>query len=326
MTKKQWNTVIKKARKVVKDYCEILELDLNGVKEEYFSNTYKKGFINIKEVYEALSYEKQETFEKLALEIKEEDIQGTIKSLEKLIKEYPASKLVKVVLGNAYLINENKGKALKMFSELNEAEPCNKVFTGCLAKAYLNRGWHKKAIEAYKKALKLDENSVEFKIGLADAYVADNAYSNAEETLSSALEQDKYSIVIYAKMALLNLLTDKALKVVEYTEKLKEIALTNEGIKNDVELTLSHISSYLNTKEEDELKFSKKAVKEESIEPEKNYRSNAMEYVSDFDRCFGYYNEEDALKSPYVRKEVKIGRNAPCICGSGKKYKKCCGK
>lgn len=25
------------------------------------------------------------------------------------------------------------------------------------------------------------------------------------------------------------------------------------------------------------------------------------------------------------RKEKKIGRNAPCPCGSGKKYKKCCG-
>lgn len=28
---------------------------------------------------------------------------------------------------------------------------------------------------------------------------------------------------------------------------------------------------------------------------------------------------------PIVRKEPKIGRNDPCICGSGKKYKKCCG-
>jgi preprotein translocase subunit SecA len=26
------------------------------------------------------------------------------------------------------------------------------------------------------------------------------------------------------------------------------------------------------------------------------------------------------------RNEEKIGRNAPCPCGSGKKYKKCCGK
>ncbi len=28
----------------------------------------------------------------------------------------------------------------------------------------------------------------------------------------------------------------------------------------------------------------------------------------------------------YRRDEVKVGRNDPCICGSGKKYKKCCGK
>lgn len=27
-----------------------------------------------------------------------------------------------------------------------------------------------------------------------------------------------------------------------------------------------------------------------------------------------------------VRPEFKVGRNAPCPCGSGLKYKKCCGK
>jgi len=27
----------------------------------------------------------------------------------------------------------------------------------------------------------------------------------------------------------------------------------------------------------------------------------------------------------YAEKKVKIGRNEPCSCGSGKKYKKCCG-
>ena len=45
------------------------------------------------------------------------------------------------------------------------------------------------------------------------------------------------------------------------------------------------------------------------------------------------YSEEE-LKRLYkeqkesrtVRKEKKIGRNDPCPCGSGKKYKKCCGR
>ena len=31
-------------------------------------------------------------------------------------------------------------------------------------------------------------------------------------------------------------------------------------------------------------------------------------------------------RTPYVKKEADIGRNAPCPCGSGKKYKNCCGK
>jgi len=35
---------------------------------------------------------------------------------------------------------------------------------------------------------------------------------------------------------------------------------------------------------------------------------------------------KDYNKSKQVIKPKKIGRNEPCPCGSGKKYKKCCGK
>ena len=40
----------------------------------------------------------------------------------------------------------------------------------------------------------------------------------------------------------------------------------------------------------------------------------------------GTNKDDSAAKGPYVRKEAKIGRNAPCPCGSGKKYKNCCGR
>ncbi|ANB57814.1 preprotein translocase, SecA subunit [Anoxybacillus sp. B7M1] len=36
--------------------------------------------------------------------------------------------------------------------------------------------------------------------------------------------------------------------------------------------------------------------------------------------------DEGEVKRKPVRKAVDIGRNDPCICGSGKKYKNCCGK
>jgi preprotein translocase subunit SecA len=36
------------------------------------------------------------------------------------------------------------------------------------------------------------------------------------------------------------------------------------------------------------------------------------------------YEDEQPVKTPR-RTGVQIGRNDPCPCGSGKKYKKCCG-
>ncbi|NMA83689.1 MAG: preprotein translocase subunit SecA [Epulopiscium sp.] len=36
--------------------------------------------------------------------------------------------------------------------------------------------------------------------------------------------------------------------------------------------------------------------------------------------------EEESAKAPYRRKDDKVGRNDPCSCGSGRKYKHCCGR
>ncbi|MBU9742807.1 SEC-C domain-containing protein [Lachnospiraceae bacterium ASD3451] len=38
-----------------------------------------------------------------------------------------------------------------------------------------------------------------------------------------------------------------------------------------------------------------------------------------------YYKEQKAAQT-YRREGPKVGRNDPCPCGSGKKYKKCCGR
>ena len=37
-------------------------------------------------------------------------------------------------------------------------------------------------------------------------------------------------------------------------------------------------------------------------------------------------NPDTGKQAPFVRKSKKVGRNDPCPCGSGKKYKNCCGK
>ena len=40
----------------------------------------------------------------------------------------------------------------------------------------------------------------------------------------------------------------------------------------------------------------------------------------------GTNKDDSTSKGPYQRKDAKIGRNDPCPCGSGKKYKQCCGR
>ena len=57
------------------------------------------------------------------------------------------------------------------------------------------------------------------------------------------------------------------------------------------------------------------------------------DYLFNLPQWDGIFSEEKRkeIKKAYndsktVRNEEKIGRNDPCRCGSGKKYKKCCGK
>ena len=49
-------------------------------------------------------------------------------------------------------------------------------------------------------------------------------------------------------------------------------------------------------------------------------------YFKKLDGEWKFIDGEIETGVPYVREEPKIGRNDPCPCGSGKKYKKCCGK
>lgn len=49
---------------------------------------------------------------------------------------------------------------------------------------------------------------------------------------------------------------------------------------------------------------------------------------SEFSKIDGkwYFMDGEPVVETYKRETPKVGRNEPCVCGSGKKYKKCCGK
>ena len=56
----------------------------------------------------------------------------------------------------------------------------------------------------------------------------------------------------------------------------------------------------------------------------KNGTDDESDDESDDEEYCSYFDEPEEIK-PFVREDPKVGRNAPCPCGSGKKYKKCCG-
>ena len=49
-------------------------------------------------------------------------------------------------------------------------------------------------------------------------------------------------------------------------------------------------------------------------------------YLGELEELVFSGSETPAARKPAKRKNKKVGRNAPCPCGSGKKYKKCCGR
>lgn len=65
------------------------------------------------------------------------------------------------------------------------------------------------------------------------------------------------------------------------------------------------------------------------VEENDDYEDDDEDYEDeeDYDEDFEEDEElDDISKKRFTRLKTKVGRNDPCPCGSGKKYKNCCGK
>lgn len=56
----------------------------------------------------------------------------------------------------------------------------------------------------------------------------------------------------------------------------------------------------------------------------KTYKHHERASFTKEDGRWFFVDGEPVMPKPYVREQPKVGRNDPCHCGSGKKYKKCC--
>jgi preprotein translocase subunit SecA len=93
-----------------------------------------------------------------------------------------------------------------------------------------------------------------------------------------------------------------------------------ENIKRDVIRILSHVQVQ---QPED--------VEEMERQRREQAERQQMDFTHDQSSAMGGESEEvseeaETPAAPFTREGRKVGRNEPCPCGSGKKYKQCCGK
>ena len=116
--------------------------------------------------------------------------------------------------------------------------------------------------------------------------------------------------------------------VKELAEKYGQEILTMVGFLDGINESLK-VENPIETMDEDtvvSLAFDKEKLY-------KNMVAAKADWLYGLEQWNAIFSEEEQRRlykeqkeSTTIRKEKKVGRNDPCPCGSGKKYKKCCGK
>jgi preprotein translocase subunit SecA len=92
-----------------------------------------------------------------------------------------------------------------------------------------------------------------------------------------------------------------------------------EGLLNTIKNEVTKVTMLVQVKTEADVEAVEKPVEVENVQ----YQH------ADYNEALGDSGDEDVItpsaSQPVVREGVKVGRNDPCPCGSGKKYKQCHG-
>ncbi len=129
-----------------------------------------------------------------------------------------------------------------------------------------------------------------------------------------------------------NILTNKTTSikgtVQEISEQLKlePVLLTGflDGINDATGNTLNMEELELTTNVDITIDFEKLFKKMVEYKAEHLYELSQWENIFSEEQLDSFYKEQKSSRT--VVKDKKVGRNEPCPCGSGKKYKQCCGK
>lgn len=101
-----------------------------------------------------------------------------------------------------------------------------------------------------------------------------------------------------------------------------------QDMMTNLQMEVVKVLSHVKIRQEDEVDAIERKRQEEKAKEKIAYQHQAMSALSESEPEPGQPNRESAAQrpAPFVREVPKVGRNDPCPCGSGKKYKVCHGK
>lgn len=116
--------------------------------------------------------------------------------------------------------------------------------------------------------------------------------------------------------------------VKELAEKFGQHVMTMVGFLDGINDSLK-VKNPIETMTEEtvvSLAFDKELLYKNMVDAKADWLYELPQWEQIFDEETRKRLYREQKQSGTVRKEKKIGRNDPCPCGSGKKYKKCCGR
>ena len=123
---------------------------------------------------------------------------------------------------------------------------------------------------------------------------------------------------------------DKAVKgsVKELAEKFGVDIMTMTGFLDGINDSLKEQNPIEEMEEDTQvsLDFDKERLYKNMVAAEADWLYNLEEWNDIFDEETRKALYKEQKSSTTIRKEAKVYPNDPCPCGSGKKYKKCCGR
>ncbi|MEJ2559137.1 MAG: DUF1186 domain-containing protein [Anaerolineae bacterium] len=186
------------------------------------------------------------------------------------------------------------------------------------------------AIERYRDKIARDPDDSELYIGYGNVLRFLGRFAEAEAQYQRVLEMDPFNLDAYTEMAVLALKQRNKKEAMAFWQKVLEVIPNSQVPDRDKSFYLESAREAIEairSGREEELGLEPAMTPQRSsikVQPSGGRSPGASEPSSRKREAASLSSSQARLPKLTPGKKAKVGRNDPCPCGSGKKYKHCC--